>query len=669
MKGGGPGSKTQILGRGTESPTRGNTWIHGLLLSLVCVSVGVWFSNAVHGQFCFDDHAAIERNLDVVPSTPYYHLLHHDFWGNDIASNSSHKSFRPVTVLSFKLTRLFYDKFVADSNEDGTNLNTPPQASSTFRFWNVMFHALVCITVYLFSLYMFPGDSLTAFLSAVLFSAHPIHVEAVSGIVGRAEILCALFCLLSFFTYEKCTKPGIRGCGWFMISMVLCSAAFFSKETGLSVLPFLLCYDLLETFTHSNSGYAVFCFVCRCFTCSIWGLMLLILRKSVTLFMAPNNLRHLENPLITLSGSTLWLNIGLLHSKYLQLLVLPLKLSPDYSFNCLPLVDTWLDVKNIISVGIYSFAIITTLICLRKLEHGRVWLLLLAWFCTFFFPASNILFFPGTFIGERLLYLPSISFCVAASKLFSYCWNKSSSFSFSKLFRLLEVLSIVLLLSFYGITTLQYNDTWNNDATLFAKALEVCPNSAKVHFILGRHAFEKEEYSLAIKYNERALEIEPLYCEVYYSIGVSRLRSGQVVEGLELIKRGFDCPETKSMAAEALKTIYGGNLEQNPSHVPSILGIAEIRENTGEPELASVYYLNAAIILSEQGQPESVLLAEKAALLSPSNCAAHLVAANIMLHNEGSNVESIIQHLQQAAHEHNCSDTAHIATYLLAHIT
>lgn len=47
-----------------------------------------------------------------------------------------------------------------------------------------------------------------------------------------------------------------------------------------------------------------------------------------------------------------------------------------------------------------------------------------------FFPAANVLFYVGTFIGERLLYLPSGRFCFPAvgcacrigSGLMCSCW-------------------------------------------------------------------------------------------------------------------------------------------------------------------------------------------------------------------------------------------------------
>ena len=35
-----------------------------------------------------------------------------------------------------------------------------------------------------------------------------------------------------------------------------------------------------------------------------------------------------------------------------------------------------------------------------------------------FFPASNMMFYVGTFIGERLLYCPSIGFCLLSAEAF-----------------------------------------------------------------------------------------------------------------------------------------------------------------------------------------------------------------------------------------------------------
>lgn len=48
------------------------------------------------------------KNEDVHGSSPISSLFVHDFWGQDISSGSSHKSYRPLTVLTYRLDFLLY---------------------------------------------------------------------------------------------------------------------------------------------------------------------------------------------------------------------------------------------------------------------------------------------------------------------------------------------------------------------------------------------------------------------------------------------------------------------------------------------------------------------------------------------------------------------------------
>ena len=64
---------------------------------------GLCYVNALQGSFVFDDDSAVVRNPDVcAPSLPLAQLLAHDFWGMPLTSSRSHKSFRPLTTLSFR---------------------------------------------------------------------------------------------------------------------------------------------------------------------------------------------------------------------------------------------------------------------------------------------------------------------------------------------------------------------------------------------------------------------------------------------------------------------------------------------------------------------------------------------------------------------------------------
>jgi protein O-mannosyl-transferase len=62
------------------------------------------FHNSYFGDFVFDDLEAVVNNKDVsrsVDSQSLYELFQHDFWGSNLTSKTSHKSYRPLTVLTF----------------------------------------------------------------------------------------------------------------------------------------------------------------------------------------------------------------------------------------------------------------------------------------------------------------------------------------------------------------------------------------------------------------------------------------------------------------------------------------------------------------------------------------------------------------------------------------
>jgi hypothetical protein len=79
----------------------------GVPTSLSVILVGtagvICYINSLDGGFVFDDSEAIINNEDLKPETPILNLFYNDFWGTRLTHNGSHKSYRPLTVLSFRL--------------------------------------------------------------------------------------------------------------------------------------------------------------------------------------------------------------------------------------------------------------------------------------------------------------------------------------------------------------------------------------------------------------------------------------------------------------------------------------------------------------------------------------------------------------------------------------
>ena len=65
-------------------------------------------SNLYDGDFVFDDSEAIINNKDVT-STPIAEIFLNDFWGTKISHKYSHKSYRSLTILTFRLQHWLTD--------------------------------------------------------------------------------------------------------------------------------------------------------------------------------------------------------------------------------------------------------------------------------------------------------------------------------------------------------------------------------------------------------------------------------------------------------------------------------------------------------------------------------------------------------------------------------
>ncbi|XP_046569558.1 protein O-mannosyl-transferase TMTC4-like [Haliotis rubra] len=168
-----------------------------------CLAV-LCFAHSYDGEFVFDDLRAITNNRDILPDTPFTAIFSHDFWGQ-LLDEKSHKSYRPITVMTYRWNYAWAG-------------GLHPRG---FHVVNIVLHGLVSVIFLavfsvLMSGYQVDQESArpvfasprAALLCAVLFAVHPIHTESVAGIVGRADLLCALTFLLSFLLYARaCLSP------------------------------------------------------------------------------------------------------------------------------------------------------------------------------------------------------------------------------------------------------------------------------------------------------------------------------------------------------------------------------------------------------------------------------------------------------------------------------
>lgn len=184
--------------------------------------------NAHDNGFVWDDQAAVLTNGDVLAGTgsSLSALWRHDFWGADIESHASHKSFRPLTVLTFRLNHYWNGLEPRDFHV----VNSVAHAVCSVLVW---YTGLAISAHYSTRRHDLSSSSRAmAIVAGFLFAVHPLHCDAVASVVGRADLLCTAFSLLGFlvYRYAAASSSGSPSIRWsaFALSMMLAVTGMFS---------------------------------------------------------------------------------------------------------------------------------------------------------------------------------------------------------------------------------------------------------------------------------------------------------------------------------------------------------------------------------------------------------------------------------------------------------
>lgn len=153
---------------------------HARCTVIAGILAAICYWNSLQGGLVHDDIFAVRDNKDLRPETPLAQVFSNDFWGKPMSSNVSHKSYRPLTVLTFRINYALHglDPF-------------------GYHAVNVGLHTMiVALLGWLCRRIVFTEPDLV-FLVMCLFASHPIHTEAVSQSEDLLQQKCLVSLLLS----------------------------------------------------------------------------------------------------------------------------------------------------------------------------------------------------------------------------------------------------------------------------------------------------------------------------------------------------------------------------------------------------------------------------------------------------------------------------------------
>ncbi|XP_077195098.1 protein O-mannosyl-transferase TMTC3 [Paroedura picta] len=553
-------------------------YVNSKEVALIIGVVAACYWNSLFCGFVFDDVSAILDNKDLHPSTPLKNLFLNDFWGTPMSEERSHKSYRPLTVLTFRLNYLF------------SELN-----AVSYHLLNVIFHTVVCI-VFLKVCKLFL-DGRSSVVASLLFAVQPIHTEAVTGVVGRAELLSSIFFLAAFLSYTR-SKGAENTIVWTPIALTvfLVAVATLCKEQGITVVGICCVYEvfmaqgytlpiLWDTVLQILRGkgsipYCMLQMLLKLIVLMFSTLLLVVIRVQVIQSQLPVFTRF-DNPAAVSPFPARQLTFNYLLPVNAWLLLNPSELCCDWTMGTIPLIETLLDVRNVATVTFFCFLGSLLIFSLRYPgDSSKTVLMALCLIVLPFIPASNLFFPVGFVVAERVLYVPSMGFCM----LVAHGWRKLSS---NSVLRKLSWIVLSLVLFIHALKTLQRNWDWESEYTLFMSALKVNKNNAKLWNNVG-HALENEKnFEQALRFFIQATQVQP------DDIG-AHMNVGRTYKNLNRTK---EAEESYLVAKSLMPQIIPGKkyaARVAPNHLNVYINLANlIRANESRLEEADQLYRQA----------------------------------------------------------------------------
>jgi Flp pilus assembly protein TadD len=239
----------------------------------------------------------------------------------------------------------------------------------------------------------------------------------------------------------------------------------------------------------------------------------------------------MDNALMAASNQADMLATTFLYlGKYIYMTIIPYPLSYDYSFNQIPVVS-WSYIKPVLALLV---CIIMFVYLLSGLKKKLLYSFLIAFFFITLSISSNLFVKIEATFGERFLYTPSVSFCIAIPVLLSGIFKLNPLAvrpdKFLKPVRSFFYGTITVLLVVFGFIVITRNKVWKNNLTLYQSGIETSPNSSRAHLLLGdtysdmakmyqNAAIRARYYSQALYEMKKATGICPDDWHAYYNLG------------------------------------------------------------------------------------------------------------------------------------------------------
>ncbi|MCW8817928.1 MAG: tetratricopeptide repeat protein [Ignavibacteriaceae bacterium] len=528
-----------------------------LIIGLIIFSYShnLWFDFTYvdDNLIVFDEYDNI-NSLDKIPSTFVNGYLFDNYY-------------RPMVMISF----------IIDTAIAG-------QSSLMYHLTNIILHIIV--TLLLFKILLTIGIKKNiSLLAACFYAVHPLNVSAVSWIVGRNDLLLAVFSVSSLFLYMRFRENNKKI--YLVFSLITYLFAMLSKEAGVLIPALIIFYELLLRAKNKfklNQFYSLFYFI-------LPALIYFVLRK----FVAHVIVRE------EIGITSFFQNIYILF-EYIAKTV--------YFFYIDPL-----PVKNylLIWVGIVTFALLILFLVVNwKSSLTKYFLFGFLIFLTIVLPTLFVRVNADDGIFNYIdcrMYLPLLGLTMSYAVIF----EKLSGF-LKKSAKLITTGSLFIYLIVFTFLT---SSVYKNGIAFWGTALKKNPDRATYWMGLGYYYLDNKMYSDAVKCATNAINLKPDIGEYYLKAAFACEAAGDFKKAIEFLEKGLDAKTDSSINLSNLIKNYlrlGDKVKADElKNQLEQLDISDLNKKANLYSSVSYYYSYSNYL------EDSIILMRKAIYFIPDN--------------------------------------------------
>lgn len=485
------------------------------MLAVLALLAAAPYANTLRNDFVLDDVLMIVENPLIRDVGNAGKMFATNYWSRgqeNPPADTDPGLYRPLTVFTYAL-----DYAAWKLNPAG------------YHFVNLLLHAAATLLLFLVAVEILQSP-IAAFAAAALFAVHPIHTEAVTGIVGRAEILATLFFLLAFWlgaaaAFEARSRAGVRAAALPAAAALAYLLGLFAKETAVTLPAVQWVYDwmgkknLLQGSARRPAGNALPRYA------AFGGALLIYFVFRARAVSATRGWIGFEG----VGAVERVLTASRVLMEYVGLLLFPYTLRADYWKADAPIAESPFEPLVFLSLVLW---VIVGIVAVRSFRRAPALFFSLAWFFITILPVSNLLLPIGVIKAERILYLPSAGFCLCAGWLVARLEEKIRR-------PWLVALPLVPILAVLAVRTHARNADWKDTFTLALATLKVSPTSPWSNRVAALEYRKRGVPDKTIALLQAAIREIPQYPPFFFELGATLEQQGRLDEAIEAYRRAL----------------------------------------------------------------------------------------------------------------------------------